>query len=539
MSENDTLLVGRYRLLQQIGAGGMGVVWRAFDERLGRDVAVKRLHTRAGLDPAEAEVWSHRAMREARITARLHHPHAVPVFDVVEHDGQPCLVMQYFPSRSLAELLVERGRMPVPEVAQLGAQVASALAAAHGAGIVHRDVKPANVLIAADGTARITDFGIAHAIGDVSLTTTGMVTGTPAYLAPEVARGADASPASDVFSLGSTLYTALEGRPPFGAGENAMALLHLVASGDVVPPQRAGELGPLLLRMLTVDPAARPSMAEVAAQLSARVEGSDGAPAALAVADAPTTPNERLTATAALPGAEAGGLDLLWPPRAHEAPRDEPSREGVPPPDAGVGRTRRRGLLVVLAIAAVVAALAFGLPALLDRPDGAAEPTTAAAEPSSTAPSSSSATPTTSTAPPTQKPTPTPSPSPSPSPSSSTPARSAPPVSGTPTAAELAGAVTSYYALLPGDRDAAWNRLTPRYQSTTAKNRSTFESFWGDVDRVRVAQVDGSPPGTVTARVTYDFDDGRTFVERTRYRLVEDDGVLKIDRSEVLSSTQQ
>ena len=105
MSETDVVLVGRYRLLQQIGAGGMGVVWRAYDERLGRDVAVKRLHTRAGLDPPDAEVWSHRAMREARITARLHHPHAVPVFDVVEHDGQPCLVMQYFPSRSLAELL--------------------------------------------------------------------------------------------------------------------------------------------------------------------------------------------------------------------------------------------------------------------------------------------------------------------------------------------------------------------------------------------------------------------------------------------------
>ena len=122
MSESDTVLVGRYRLLQQIGAGGMGVVWRAFDERLGRDVAVKRLHTRAGLDPAEAEVWSHRAMREARITARLHHPHAVPVFDVVDHEGQPCLVMQYFPSRSLAELAERAGPLPPAEVAQIGAR---------------------------------------------------------------------------------------------------------------------------------------------------------------------------------------------------------------------------------------------------------------------------------------------------------------------------------------------------------------------------------------------------------------------------------
>ena len=368
----------------------MGVVWRAYDERLGRDVAVKRLHARAGLDPAEAEVWSHRAMREARITARLHHPHAVPVFDVVEHDGQPCLVMQYFPSRSLAELLAERGRMPVPEVARIGAEVASALAAAHRAGIVHRDVKPANVLIAPDGTARITDFGIAHALGDVSLTTTGMVTGTPAYLAPEVARGGDASPASDVFSLGSTLYTALEGRPPFGTSENAMALLHLVASGDVVPPQHAGDLGPLLLRMLTADPASRPTMDEVAAQLSApgtrptrrrrwRRRRTTRRPRRASLPRRPR-PCRR---------GEAGGLDLLWPPRGDQPPgRDEPppatsaAREGTPPPGAGTGAAAAGAVCSSCwGSLAVAAALGFELPALRDDREGAAEPTTAATAP--------------------------------------------------------------------------------------------------------------------------------------------------------------
>jgi hypothetical protein len=540
MSETEPVLVGRYRLLQQIGAGGMGVVWRAYDQRLGRDVAVKRLHARAGLDPAQAEVWSHRAMREARITARLHHPHAVPVFDVVEHDGQPCLVMQYFPSRSLAELLAERGRMPVPEVARIGAEVASALAAAHRAGIVHRDVKPANVLIAPDGTARITDFGIAHALGDVSLTTTGMVTGTPAYLAPEVARGGDASPASDVFSLGSTLYTALEGHPPFGTSENAMALLHLVASGDVVPPERAGAVSPLLVRMLTADPASRPTMDEVAAGLSA--PGDPSPAVALPADDEATAPSEPPPVVAALPVGQAGGLDLLWPPREDESadgdeppPPDEPvAREGTPPPGAGGGSTRGRGPLVLLGVIAVAAALGLGLPALRDDRDGAAEPTTAATTVGSTTPTPSTARPATSSAPATRTPTPTPTPSRVPS----TPAPASP-VTGTPTAGELARAVTSYYALLPGDLDAAWDRLTRHYQRTTAKNRSTFGSFWGDIERVRATDVDGSPPGTVTATITYDFDDGRRFVERTGFRLVEDDGVLKIDRSEVLSSVQK
>ena len=524
MSENDTVLVGRYRLLQQIGAGGMGVVWRAYDERLGRDVAVKRLHTRAGLDPEEAEIWSHRAMREARITARLHHPYAVPVFDVVEHDGRPCLVMQYFPSRSLAELLAEHGRMPVPEVARLGAEVASALAAAHRAGIVHRDVKPANVLIAPDGTARITDFGIAHAMGDVSLTTTGMVTGTPAYLAPEVAKGGDASPASDVFSLGSTLYAALEGRPPFGTSENAMALLHLVASGDVVPPQSAGPLGPVLLRMLRVDPASRPSMEEVAEAMSVPSGAGDGAAAALLAGADQTSPDDVPRGTAILPTGEADGLDLLWPPREDET---------TAPPPGGAGRGRRRGVLAVLGVAAVAAALGVGLPALQDDDEGSAGPTTAATPRSSQTSTVSSPSPDPSDTPPA-------SPTPSPSTASRTPPpSSAAPVSGTPTSRELADAVEDYYALLPGDLDAAWDRLTPRYQTTTAKNRSTFDAFWGDVERVRATDAGGSPPKTAEATITYRFDDGRVFVERTRYGLVEDDGVLKIDRSEVLSSVQK
>ncbi|MDQ6716507.1 MAG: serine/threonine protein kinase, partial [Actinomycetota bacterium] len=271
MSGTDVLIGGRYRLVNRIGTGGMGVVWEAWDERLRRPVAVKQLHPHRGGSDEDADLANQRAMREARITARLHHPHAVPVFDVVEHDGQPCLIMQYLPSTSLHAVLSERDRLSPSEAARIGAEVASALTAAHRSGIVHRDIKPGNVLIAQDGSAKITDFGISHAMGDTTITSAGMVTGTPAYLAPEVARGATANFASDVFSLGATLYAALEGVPPFGTNEqqNPMALLHRVASGVVEPPSHAGVLQPVLTRMLAPAPQDRPSMEEVTLALEA------------------------------------------------------------------------------------------------------------------------------------------------------------------------------------------------------------------------------------------------------------------------------
>src|SRR3954454_22568307 len=195
----------------------MGTVWSARDELLGREVAVKQVIPPAGADPHEAEQQRQRALREGRIAARLSHPHAISVYDVAVEAGQPWLVMEYLPSRSLAAVLAEDGLLRVDQVAQIGAQVADALAATHAAGIVHRDVKPANVLIGegprVEGLVKITDFGISHASGDVTLTQTGQITGTPAFLAPEVAQGREPAPASDVFSLAATLYTCLEGAP--------------------------------------------------------------------------------------------------------------------------------------------------------------------------------------------------------------------------------------------------------------------------------------------------------------------------------------
>ena len=174
------LIAGHYRVLDRIGVGGMGVVWRAMDLRLQRLVAVKQLLVQPNLSPRASDEARARALREARIAARLHHPNAIVVYDVAEHEGEPCLVMEYLPSRSLAAVLAERGCLPVPEVASIGRQIASALAAAHTAQIVHRDVKPGNILITDDGTAKITDFGVSRAAGDVTVTQTGMMAGTPA-----------------------------------------------------------------------------------------------------------------------------------------------------------------------------------------------------------------------------------------------------------------------------------------------------------------------------------------------------------------------
>ena len=277
MAGPGALIADRYRLVRQLGAGGMGVVWEARDERLHRQVAVKQLRHQPGLTDDETDVVVQRAMREARINARLEHPYAVSVFDVVEHEGSPCIVMELVPSMPLSEVMRELGALAPTEAARTGSQVAAALAVAHGLGIVHRDVKPGNVLIGDDGAARICDFGISRAFGDTALTMTGMITGTPAYLAPEVARGEEASFASDVYSLGATLYAAVEGAPPFGTEGNAIAVLYRVTAGELKPPERAGALGPLLVAMMSADPRDRPSMAEAANRLSALADGGAGA----------------------------------------------------------------------------------------------------------------------------------------------------------------------------------------------------------------------------------------------------------------------
>ncbi|KAA8884119.1 protein kinase [Nocardia colli] len=284
--DTGQLIAEHYRLVERIGSGGTGVVWRAIDERLQRSVAVKQIHIKPSLPEAERDVVRQRAIREARNAARFQHPNAIVVFDITEHQGDPCLVMEYLKSNSLAGVLSAQGPLPLTQVARIGEQVASALIAAHDAGIVHRDVKPGNILLDDHGTVKITDFGISRAAGDVTLTETGLICGTAAYLAPEMARGADPTPASDVFALGATLFHALEGEPPYGANANPLAVLYAAANGQVSEPRNAGPATDFLLDLLSPEPQDRPTMRAALDHLAAF---ADSGPAPVAAGFVPAS----------------------------------------------------------------------------------------------------------------------------------------------------------------------------------------------------------------------------------------------------------
>ncbi|MEU8638322.1 protein kinase [Amycolatopsis sp. NPDC048633] len=270
------MIAGHYRLVEHIGSGAMGVVWRATDVRLERDVAIKQILPQPGVSETERDNMRQRAMREAKNAARFQHPNAIVVFDIAEHNGDPCLVMEYLNGPSLSTILSGEGTLPLGRIARIGEQVASALVAAHRAGIVHRDVKPGNILIDETGTAKITDFGISRAAGDMTLTATGLIGGTPAYLAPELARGADPVPSSDVFALGATLYQAIEGTTPYGNTTNQLALLYAAANGQINPPVQAGAATALLMSLLRSEPGERPSMAEARERLAALARTEPG-----------------------------------------------------------------------------------------------------------------------------------------------------------------------------------------------------------------------------------------------------------------------
>ncbi|MEJ2858704.1 MULTISPECIES: serine/threonine-protein kinase [unclassified Saccharothrix] len=249
---------GRYELEDARGSGSGGIVWSAFDRKLKRRVALKRPHEAA--DEADRE----RFRREAQTAAQVHHPNAISVFDTV--DAEDCwLVMEHLPADSLDKVLAARGALPPERVARIGVQIAGALAAVHAKNIVHRDVKPGNVLVTEDDLAKLTDFGISI-WREVTRTDDGRISGTPSYTAPEVASGHAAGRASDVFSLGATLFAAVEGEPPFGRGE-PHEVLKRARRGEIPPMRRAGPLAPLLAEMLRARPGARPTADEVRLRL--------------------------------------------------------------------------------------------------------------------------------------------------------------------------------------------------------------------------------------------------------------------------------
>jgi serine/threonine protein kinase len=498
----------------------MSTVWQGWDERLQRPVAVKQLHRQLGVSLEDADLADQRAMREARNTARLHHPNAVEVLDVVDDDGRPALVMQYVPSRSLQVIVREGGPLPAEQVARIGTQVAAALAAAHRAGVVHRDVKPGNVLIGEDGVAMLTDFGISHAHGDMALTSTGLMTGTPAYLAPEIARGAPSSEASDVYSLAATLYMALEGNPPFGTDQNAIALLHRVASGSVPPPVHTGPLASLLLQMMVPDPQQRPSMVEVANSLASLHSSPDTyAPAPLA--DMPTYPVDVLPDAYALRAA-----DPLPQSDALPSGLDDAFTSSAAP----VGK---RGTWISVAAAVAVIALATTVAVVLLTGRGGGGSNNAAGSGAGPTPpffQRSS----------TSKPTgPVASSSHRTPPRKSSGSTSVPPPTSTfgpPTGKELVQTVQDYFSLVPGHLQAGWARLTRQFQKGTGKGLVNYYRYWRTVERVQLRNPHPRPPHIVFATVTTYYKNGHVVTALYRFHIKREHGILKISKADTLTS---
>jgi serine/threonine protein kinase len=273
------VLAKRYRLLHALGHGAMGTVWRAHDELLERDVAIKEIRFPAELDENERVVFYRRTLREARAPARVRHKSIIEVYDVVQEHARPWIVMELIEAPTLEQHLKANGPMRPEDAAALGKQLVAALEEAHAAGVLHRDIKPSNVLLAA-GRVVLTDFGLAVTNGSSTITKVGTFVGSPAYVAPEVAKGGKATPESDLWSLGATLYTAVEGRPPFDF-DSVMATLSAVLTEDPRPTQRAGEMAPVISGLLQRNPQKRLTHAKLADRLDRAALGRRSASATL------------------------------------------------------------------------------------------------------------------------------------------------------------------------------------------------------------------------------------------------------------------
>ncbi|WP_345569927.1 serine/threonine-protein kinase [Streptomyces plumbiresistens] len=266
------LLAGRYRLADPIGKGGMGRVWRAHDEVLHRAVAIKELTAALYVSEGDRTVLLARTRAEARAAARINHSAVVTVHDVLDHDGRPWIVMELVEGHSLADAVKEQGRVEPREAARIGLWVLRALRAAHAAGVLHRDVKPGNVLLGRDGRVLLTDFGIAQVEGDTAITRTGEIVGSVDYLAPERIRGHDPGASSDLWALGATLYTAVEGRSPFRR-TTPLTTMQAVVDEEPTEPRYAGPLGPVIAALLHKEPALRPDVSEAEQMLAEAAEG--------------------------------------------------------------------------------------------------------------------------------------------------------------------------------------------------------------------------------------------------------------------------
>jgi serine/threonine protein kinase len=346
--EPERLLAGRYRLRAVIGRGGMGIVWRARDELLNRDVAVKEVIWPPEIQEAERETIRLRAVREAQMAARLHHPNVVGVYDIFEDDGRPVIVMELLPFGSLRDTLGDDGPLPPARVVRIGLGVLAGLRAAHEAGVIHRDVKPANIMLGPEDRVVLTDFGIAKATDSEALTTAGILIGSPSYLAPERARGGPAGAPADLWGLGASLYTAVEGRPPFER-PGALASLTAVVADEPDPYRNAGPLEPVISGLLRKDPGARLSAAEAEQML--RVVVKQHTPDLESAESAGSTGSADPSEPAEPAAAESSSLDALLVPRTPPVHRSSPRRFRGP----------WAALIAVLGIAVITAAVAWAV----------------------------------------------------------------------------------------------------------------------------------------------------------------------------------
>ncbi|MFJ9932510.1 serine/threonine-protein kinase [Streptomyces virginiae] len=345
------VLAGRYRLVEPIGRGGMGKVWRAHDELLHRTVAVKELTAGLYVAQADRDVMHARTQKEARAAARIQHPAVVTVHDVLEHDDRPWIVMEYIDGPSLADAAKAAGRIEPREAARIGLHVLGALRAAHAVGVLHRDVKPGNVLLAKDGRVLLTDFGIAAIEGDSSITRTGEIVGSIDYLAPERVTGGIPDPSSDLWSLGATLYTAVEARSPFRR-TSPISSLQAVVNDEPPALRQAGVLGPVITALLRKDPTERPSAEEAERMLLEAMEGREPK-AAHAYVPTRAVTSEELAPAQERPEEQASHEEV-----AQTAPLPEPAVSGTVA--APVPADRDGGWLKRAAVVALVAALLGG-----------------------------------------------------------------------------------------------------------------------------------------------------------------------------------
>lgn len=505
------LIAGRYRVLRPVGRGGMGTVWLCRDEILGRDVAVKKV----GHLPGDSVPDAARALREARTAAALNHKNVVSIFDVVSEDDENWLVMEYVPSRTLSAMLREEGPLSPARAARIGSQIADGLAAAHALGTVHRDVKPGNILVSDHDEAKLSDFGISRTVGEEPLTQTGLMTGTPAYFSPELARGDDPGPAADVWALGATLYAAVQGSSPYPEQRNPLAMLQVIATTPPPRPSAAGPLTEPITRMLDPTLTSRWSMADAAHALR-RIAGP--APAAYGE-----------------PGTEAFGASPEPALALREAPvrattlRSRPERYSREQ-RAGGPLLWLAGLLFVGLMAVAGYQLlgagddgrqtASGAPRTDDGPGAGAPATRSSATPRAGSGATASASATASDSTPVTSPSPatdtSPSADASPPPDASEPAGGA--QGGPAGGSAMAQSVRTYFATVPADRDAGWSQLSPAMQADVG--RSSYDRFWGSILEVQVGDarpVSGS--NAVDVLLTYTFSDGRVVQEQQRISL--------------------